>query len=88
MAMLSPTETRTEEILKKEHAEAQADEKGTSKSNINMRQSRCMSKPSLNLFSASPALVFSSWIPIGASVSFSSSLAGFAALYKLRYGEL
>ena len=37
MAMLSTnTETQTEEILKKEHAEAQADARGIFKSNIGM----------------------------------------------------
>ena len=35
MAMLSTTETQTEELLKKGHTEVQADAKGISKSNIN-----------------------------------------------------
>ena len=100
MAMLCTTETQIEEIWKKEKPEAQAEAKGNiekqhPKKSITMQQCRCMTpklSPKLLFFgdlhqSQSPVGLFElEFCSTGASVSFSSSLAGFAALCKLRYG--
>ena len=78
MAMLCTTETQIEEIWKKEKPEAQADAKG----NIE-KQHQCREITFLRRLKTSqrPVGLFElEFCSTGASVSFSSSLAGFAAL--------
>ena len=99
MAMLCTTETQIEEIWKKEKPEAQAEAKGNiemqhPRKPITMQQCRCYdSKFIAEKFfgdlhqSQSPVGLFElEFCSTGVSISFSSSLAGFAALCKLRYG--
>ena len=98
MAMLCTTETQIEEIWKKEKPEAQPKQKEISKSNTQKSQynatmplydSRSIAEISflrrLTTFQSPVGLLELEFCSTGASVSF-SSLAGFAALCKLRYG--
>ena len=97
--MLCTTETQIEEIWKKEKPEAQAEAKGNiekqhPKKSIQLQRCRCMIQRSiaeinrrLTTFQSPVGLFELEFCSTGASVSFSSSsLAGFAALCKLRYG--
>ena len=100
MAMLCTTETQIEEIWKKEKPEAQAEAKGNiekqhPKKSITIQQCRCYDSKAIAeisflrrfITSQSPVGLFElGFCSTGAPVSFSSSLAGFAALCKLRYG--
>ena len=92
MAMLCTTETQIEEIWKKEKPEAQADAKGNieKQHQKSFYDSRSIAEITfLRRFTTSQrpvGLLELEFCSTGASVSFSSSLAGFAALYKLRYG--
>ena len=97
MAMLCTTETQIEEIWKKEKPEAQPKQKEISKSNTQKSQynatmplydfrSIAEINRRLTTFQSPVGLFELGFCSTGASVSFSSSLAGFAALCKLRYG--
>ena len=98
MAMLCTTETQIEEIWKKEKPEAQAEARGNiekqhPKKSLTMPlyDSKAIAEIAfLRRFTSIPKalLVFSSWSFAQPELQFpfSSSLVGFAALCKLRYG--
>ena len=100
MAMLCTTETQIEEIWKKEKQRRKPKQKEISKSTNTQKSqynatmplydSRSIAEISflrrLTTFQSPVGLFELELCSTGTSVSFSSSLAGFAALCKLRYG--
>ena len=97
MAMLCTTETQIEEIWKKEKPEAQAEAKGNIEKQHPKKSIQCATMPlydsrsiaeinqRLTTFQSPVGLFELGFCSTGASVSSSSSLAGFAALCKLQY---